>query len=67
MKSRSGREAHHVHTHSSGVVVSLQSKLASISQDFKSILEVRTEVSGDGASSCVGVSCDVITLLLCRV
>ena len=45
VKSRSGRESHHVHTHSSGVVVSLQSKLASISQDFKSILEVRTEVS----------------------
>ena len=45
MKSRSGRESHHVHTHSSSVVVSLQSKLASISQDFKSILEVRTEVS----------------------
>ncbi|XP_065882707.1 syntaxin-5-like [Dysidea avara] len=43
VKSRSGRESHHVHTHSSGVVVSLQSKLASISHDFKSILEVRTE------------------------
>uniref|UniRef100_H9GMR9 Syntaxin-5 n=1 Tax=Anolis carolinensis TaxID=28377 RepID=H9GMR9_ANOCA len=33
----------HVLTHSNTVVVSLQSKLASMSNDFKSVLEVRTE------------------------
>nr|XP_008120911.1 PREDICTED: LOW QUALITY PROTEIN: syntaxin-5 [Anolis carolinensis] len=38
--SQSGR---HVLTHSNTVVVSLQSKLASMSNDFKSVLEVRTE------------------------
>nr|XP_056708804.1 syntaxin-5 [Euleptes europaea] len=38
--SQSGR---HVQTHSNTVVVSLQSKLASMSNDFKSVLEVRTE------------------------
>ncbi|XP_068779733.1 syntaxin-5 [Struthio camelus] len=38
--SQSGR---HVRTHSNTVVVSLQSKLASMSNDFKSVLEVRTE------------------------
>ena len=30
-------------SHSSGVVVSLQSKLASMTNDFKRVLEVRTE------------------------
>uniref|UniRef100_K7FE49 Syntaxin-5 n=1 Tax=Pelodiscus sinensis TaxID=13735 RepID=K7FE49_PELSI len=38
--SQSGR---HVQTHSNTIVVSLQSKLASMSNDFKSVLEVRTE------------------------
>ncbi|XP_068922271.1 syntaxin-5 [Petaurus breviceps papuanus] len=38
--SQSGR---HLHTHSNTIVVSLQSKLASMSNDFKSVLEVRTE------------------------
>ncbi|XP_039569951.1 syntaxin-5 [Passer montanus] len=33
----------HLHSHSDSVVVSLQSKLASMSNDFKSVLEVRTE------------------------
>uniref|UniRef100_A0A8C8RS47 Syntaxin-5 n=1 Tax=Pelusios castaneus TaxID=367368 RepID=A0A8C8RS47_9SAUR len=38
--SQSGR---HVQTHSNTIVVSLQSRLASMSNDFKSVLEVRTE------------------------
>lgn len=33
----------HLQTHSSSVVLALQSKLASMSTDFKQILEVRTE------------------------
>ncbi|NXY60602.1 STX5 protein, partial [Callaeas wilsoni] len=33
----------HVRSHSNTVLVSLQSKLASMSNDFKSVLEVRTE------------------------
>jgi len=33
----------HLQSHSSGVVVGLQSKLASISSDFKQVLQVRTE------------------------
>lgn len=33
----------HIQTHSNSVVVSLQSKLASMSSDFKQVLEVRTE------------------------
>uniref|UniRef100_A0A669FC21 Syntaxin 5A n=1 Tax=Oreochromis niloticus TaxID=8128 RepID=A0A669FC21_ORENI len=33
----------HIQTHSNTIVVSLQSKLASMSNDFKSVLEVRTE------------------------
>uniref|UniRef100_A0A2I3HF71 Syntaxin-5 n=1 Tax=Nomascus leucogenys TaxID=61853 RepID=A0A2I3HF71_NOMLE len=37
--SQSGR---HLQTHSNTIVVSLQSKLASMSNDFKSVLEVRT-------------------------
>lgn len=42
-KSRNTRTGHHMNTHSSSVVVSLQSKLASMSSDFKKVLEVRTE------------------------
>ncbi|XP_004713546.1 syntaxin-5 [Echinops telfairi] len=38
--SQSGR---HLQTHSNTIVVSLQSKLASMSNNFKSVLEVRTE------------------------
>jgi len=42
--SRSQRQGgKHKQTHSNSVVVVLQSKLASISNDFKSVLEVRTE------------------------
>lgn len=34
----------HLLSHSSSVVLALQSKLASMSSDFKNVLEVRTEV-----------------------
>ncbi|KAG9352014.1 hypothetical protein JZ751_023265 [Albula glossodonta] len=43
VRSRSGQNGRHVLTHSNTVMVSLQSKLASMSNDFKSVLEVRTE------------------------
>ncbi|XP_066502819.1 syntaxin 5A, like [Hoplias malabaricus] len=43
VRSRNGQNSRHLQTHSNTVVVSLQSKLASISSDFKSVLEVRTE------------------------
>ncbi|KAL2077082.1 hypothetical protein ACEWY4_026586 [Coilia grayii] len=43
VRSRSGQNGRHVQTHSNTIVVSLQSKLASMSNDFKSVLEVRTE------------------------
>ena len=39
-----GHSGKHKQTHSNSVVVGLQSKLASMSNDFKSVLEVRTEV-----------------------
>lgn len=35
----------HLQSHSSGVVVGLQSKLASMSTEFKNVLQIRTEVS----------------------
>lgn len=38
-------KSHHITSHSSSVVVALQSKLANMSNHFKSVLEVRTEVS----------------------
>lgn len=43
--SKSRRYVHgkHMQSHSNSVVVSLQSKLASMSNDFKEVLEVRTE------------------------
>ena len=43
--SRSQRVAQgqHQQSHSSGVVVQLQAKLASMSNNFKQVLEVRTE------------------------
>uniref|UniRef100_A0AAR2JH10 Syntaxin-5 n=1 Tax=Pygocentrus nattereri TaxID=42514 RepID=A0AAR2JH10_PYGNA len=44
VRSRSGQNGRHIQTHSNTIVVSLQSKLASMSNDFKSVLEVRTEV-----------------------
>ncbi|KAG5853085.1 syntaxin-5a [Anguilla anguilla] len=43
VRSRSSQNGRHVQTHSNTIVVSLQSKLASMSNDFKSVLEVRTE------------------------
>uniref|UniRef100_A0A8D0BUF5 Syntaxin-5 n=1 Tax=Salvator merianae TaxID=96440 RepID=A0A8D0BUF5_SALMN len=43
VKAKGSQSGKHVQTHSNTVVVSLQSKLASMSNDFKSVLEVRTE------------------------
>ncbi|KAM3824509.1 syntaxin-5 isoform 1-T1 [Vipera latastei] len=43
VKAKGSLSGRHVQTHSNTVVVSLQSKLASMSNDFKSVLEVRTE------------------------
>ncbi|NXO05017.1 STX5 protein, partial [Rhinopomastus cyanomelas] len=52
VRARGGQSGRHVQTHSNTVVVSLQSKLASMSNDFKSVLEVRTiqNYSGGGPS-----------------
>lgn len=41
----SSSQGHHIASHSSSVVVALQSKLANMSNHFKSVLEVRSEVS----------------------
>jgi len=43
VKSRQTTNGRHMQTHSNSVVVSLQSKLASMSNEFKKVLEVRTE------------------------
>ncbi|XP_018515850.1 syntaxin-5a isoform X2 [Lates calcarifer] len=43
VRSRGAPGGRHIQTHSNTIVVSLQSKLASMSNDFKSVLEVRTE------------------------
>lgn len=43
VRARGGPGGRHQQSHSNSVVVSLQSKLASMSNDFKSVLEVRTE------------------------
>ncbi|KAG2468981.1 syntaxin-5a [Polypterus senegalus] len=43
VKARGNQNGRHLQTHSNTIVVSLQSKLASMSNDFKSVLEVRTE------------------------
>ncbi|KAM9470082.1 syntaxin-5a isoform 2-T2 [Clarias gariepinus] len=43
VRSRTEQNGRHIQTHSNTIVVSLQSKLASMSNDFKSVLEVRTE------------------------
>ncbi|KAI4819303.1 hypothetical protein KUCAC02_004556 [Chaenocephalus aceratus] len=43
VRSRAAPGGRHIQTHSKTIVVSLQSKLASMSNDFKSVLEVRTE------------------------
>jgi len=42
-RSQQGRNGHHKQSHSNSVVVSLQSHLASMSNKFKTVLEVRTE------------------------
>ena len=44
-KSQAGRYGKHKQGHASSVVVGLQQKLAVMSNDFKGVLEVRTEVS----------------------
>lgn len=44
VKSQSYGETKHMRSHSSSVVVSLQSKLVDLSRDFKDVLELRTEV-----------------------
>jgi syntaxin 5 len=41
---QSQQNGHHLLSHSSSVVLALQSKLASMSTEFKQVLEVRTEV-----------------------
>lgn len=43
VRAKASQNGRHVQTHSNTIVVSLQSKLASMSNDFKSVLEVRTE------------------------
>ncbi|XP_031663391.1 syntaxin-5-like isoform X2 [Oncorhynchus kisutch] len=43
VRSRQSQNGKHLQTHSNTIIVSLQSKLASMSNDFKSVLEVRTE------------------------
>jgi len=42
-KSQRAKNGKHIQTHSNTVVVALQSKLATMSNNFKSVLEVRTE------------------------
>ncbi|XP_013788642.1 syntaxin-5-like [Limulus polyphemus] len=42
-KARNYRNGKHMQSHSNSVVVTLQSKLASMSNNFKQVLEVRTE------------------------
>uniref|UniRef100_A0A4W3GWZ6 Syntaxin-5 n=1 Tax=Callorhinchus milii TaxID=7868 RepID=A0A4W3GWZ6_CALMI len=44
VRAKGSQNGRHVQTHSNTIVVSLQSRLASMSNDFKSVLEVRTEV-----------------------
>lgn len=43
VRAKGCQSGRHLQTHSNTIVVSLQSKLASMSNDFKSVLEVRTE------------------------
>uniref|UniRef100_A0A4W4GN05 t-SNARE coiled-coil homology domain-containing protein n=1 Tax=Electrophorus electricus TaxID=8005 RepID=A0A4W4GN05_ELEEL len=43
VRFRNSPNSRHLQTHSNTIVVSLQSKLASMSSDFKAVLEVRTE------------------------
>uniref|UniRef100_A0A674AFE0 t-SNARE coiled-coil homology domain-containing protein n=1 Tax=Salmo trutta TaxID=8032 RepID=A0A674AFE0_SALTR len=50
VRSRQSQNGKHLQTHSNTIIVSLQSKLASMSNDFKSMLEVRTENLKDNFS-----------------
>ncbi|XP_041280488.1 syntaxin-5, partial [Onychostruthus taczanowskii] len=43
LRARAAPAGRHLQSHSGGVLLSLQSKLASMSNEFKSVLEVRTE------------------------
>ncbi|XP_078389071.1 syntaxin-5a [Cetorhinus maximus] len=43
VRAKESQNGRHLQTHSNTIVVSLQSRLASMSNDFKSVLEVRTE------------------------
>lgn len=43
VKAQKNQNGRHTHSHSNTVVVALQSKLANMSNEFKSVLEVRTE------------------------
>ncbi|XP_072106892.1 syntaxin-5-like [Mobula birostris] len=43
VRAKGSQNGRHLQTHSNTIVVSLQSRLASMSNDFKSVLEVRTE------------------------
>lgn len=42
-KTRSYKQGRHMQSHSNSIVVTLQSKLAMMSNDFKQVLEIRTE------------------------
>lgn len=44
-EARQSTKSQHLCSHSSTVVLSLQAKLASMSSQFKQVLELRTEVS----------------------
>lgn len=43
-ESYGSSQSHHIASHSSSIVMALQSKLANMSNHFKSVLEVRSEV-----------------------
>eukprot|EP00118_Oscarella_pearsei_P004690 m.20489 g.20489 ORF g.20489 m.20489 type:complete len:171 (+) comp28020_c0_seq3:204-716(+) len=49
IRNKHGQNGVQLQAHSSSVVVSLQTKLANMSIDFKSVLETRTEVQGQCA------------------
>ena len=57
-------KGHHVASHSSSIVVALQSKLANMSNAFKSVLEVRSEVSISYTKSDVQILVYVIIVIL---
>lgn len=53
----SNAQGHHISSHSSSVVVVLQSKLANMSNHFKNVLEVRSEV-------CINIIVCIITIVM---